>query len=146
MKLRTRPRTGATLLEFAFVAVIFFLLLFGIIEYSRLLFVREMMIQATREGCRYAVVNSNDDTVVADAQAIVLQKLSGVDKMLVEYKSSVFQSDINGNNTGTPGDAPFGAFICVSAEGKYHPILPQFLFMNSEMKLSFRTVMICEAN
>jgi hypothetical protein len=43
--------------EFAMVAPIFFLLLFGIIEAGRFVFFYEMLTSATREGARYAIVH-----------------------------------------------------------------------------------------
>jgi Flp pilus assembly protein TadG len=50
-------RRGQALVEFAMVAPIFFLLLFGIIESGRFIFYYETLNNATREGARYAIVN-----------------------------------------------------------------------------------------
>ena len=55
---RTRRRTaGQAMVEFALVAPMFFLLLFGIIEAGRFIFYYETLSHATREGARYAIVN-----------------------------------------------------------------------------------------
>ena len=43
--------------EFALVAPVFFLLLFGIIEAGRFIFYYEVLNNATRDGARYAIVN-----------------------------------------------------------------------------------------
>jgi len=48
---------GQALAEFALVAPIFFMLLFGIIEAGRFMFYYEVLNNATREGARYAIVN-----------------------------------------------------------------------------------------
>ena len=48
---------GQSMTEFALVAPIFFLLLFGIIEAGRFIFYYEVLNNATREGARYAIVN-----------------------------------------------------------------------------------------
>src|SRR6186997_2449361 len=48
---------GQALVEFALVAPMFFLLLFGIIEAGRFIFYYEVLNNATREGARYAIVN-----------------------------------------------------------------------------------------
>ena len=48
---------GQALPEFAIVAPLFFLLLFGIIEVGRFIFYYEILNNATREGARYAIVN-----------------------------------------------------------------------------------------
>src|SRR5437867_12713026 len=49
---------GQTLVEFAFVAMLFLLLLFGIIEFSRALWTWNTVVQARRAGARYAVVEA----------------------------------------------------------------------------------------
>jgi Flp pilus assembly protein TadG len=55
---RRQPRSrGQALAEFALVAPVFFLLLFGIIEAGRFIFYYEILNNATREGARYAIVN-----------------------------------------------------------------------------------------
>src|SRR5262245_29478999 len=57
---------GQTLLEFALVTLIFFILLFGIIEFGRALWTWNTIVQATRAGARYAVVEaptSNDTPI-----------------------------------------------------------------------------------
>jgi len=60
----SRRRKGQALTEFALVAPIFFLLLFGIIEAGRFMFYYEVLNNATREGARYAIVNgANADEV-----------------------------------------------------------------------------------
>ena len=54
---RSSSRRGQALVEFALVAPMFFLLLFGIIEAGRFIFYYETLNNATREGARYAIVN-----------------------------------------------------------------------------------------
>ena len=57
MKHRSR---GQALTEFALIAPLFFLLLFGIIEVGRFIFYYEVLNNATREGARYAIVNGDN--------------------------------------------------------------------------------------
>ncbi|HEV3443576.1 MAG TPA: TadE family protein, partial [Gemmataceae bacterium] len=45
-------RRGVSSVEFAFVAPIFFLMLLGLIELSRGLMVKHMLLNAARQGCR----------------------------------------------------------------------------------------------
>lgn len=58
---RTSPRRrrsrAQAMVEFALVAPLFFLFLFGIIEAGRFIYYYEMLNNATREGARYAIVN-----------------------------------------------------------------------------------------
>ncbi|MEW5978877.1 MAG: TadE/TadG family type IV pilus assembly protein [Acidobacteriota bacterium] len=49
---------GQTLVEFAFMAVLFFTILFGILEFSRALWTWNTIVQATRAGARFAVVET----------------------------------------------------------------------------------------
>ena len=49
---------GQTLVEFALVTVIFFVVLFGIVEFSRALWTYNTIVQATRAGARFAVVEA----------------------------------------------------------------------------------------
>jgi Flp pilus assembly protein TadG len=56
----TRRRQAAHVVEFAVVCPVFFLFLFGILEYSRYVMTLQVMTNAAREGARYAVVTTND--------------------------------------------------------------------------------------
>lgn len=57
---RPPARVGQALVEFAMVAPIFFLLLFGIIEGGRFILYYETLNNATREGARYAIVHGSN--------------------------------------------------------------------------------------
>jgi hypothetical protein len=62
---RTRRRQGSigqALAEFALVAPIFFLLLFGIIEGGRFILFYQALNNATREGARYAIVHGSNSS------------------------------------------------------------------------------------
>lgn len=50
------PQGGQTLVEFALVVLIFLVVLFGIVEFSRALWTYNTIVQATRAGARFAVV------------------------------------------------------------------------------------------
>jgi Flp pilus assembly protein TadG len=54
---RHHESRGQALPEFALIAPLFFLLLFGIIEAGRFIYYYEVLNNATREGARYAIVN-----------------------------------------------------------------------------------------
>ena len=53
-----RKQKGQTLVEFALVALIFFVILFGLIEFARALWTWNTIAQATRAGARFAVVEA----------------------------------------------------------------------------------------
>jgi Flp pilus assembly protein TadG len=57
---RDRNRTrGQALTEFAFVAPIFFLLLFAMLDFGRYVYYVQVLNNAAREGARYAIVHGN---------------------------------------------------------------------------------------
>jgi TadE-like protein len=59
---------GTTMAEFAVVALLFFMIIFGIIEFGRLLYTHNALTDATRKGARYASLhhgaNANDELAV----------------------------------------------------------------------------------
>jgi Flp pilus assembly protein TadG len=50
-------RRGQALVEFALIAPIFFLLVFGLIEFGRAVYTIQILDNAAREGARYAIVH-----------------------------------------------------------------------------------------
>lgn len=114
-----RRRTAAHLVEFAFVAPVFFLFLFGILEYSRYVMTLQIMTNAAREGARYAVVTTNDSSAnpTLDVQNWVYNYMAGQNVQLnspsggtfVLNNIMVYTADpanvqpmyVNGNSNGT---------------------------------------------
>jgi Flp pilus assembly protein TadG len=73
MRIRFRDdESGAAMVEFAVVAALFFIpLVFGIIEFGRVVWAKNMVTAAAREGTRYAVVHGADNTgFTADSAAV----------------------------------------------------------------------------
>ncbi|MFO0864919.1 MAG: TadE family protein [Gemmataceae bacterium] len=143
---RSRNRSGTTAVETAVVAIVFFMLMFSIFEYARLIFTQQIILQAAREGARYAVVHTDSSTMVADAQALVKSKMCGMDKNTSYYNCSVFMSDSTSKNIGDATDAGFGVYICVQVDYDYSPIVPNLLFLNSKFRLTTKELMYSEAN
>jgi len=67
--------------EFAIVAPVFFLMIFGMIEYGRLVMVQQILTNATREGARRAVLQ---DATTSAVKTVVTNYLTN--------------ASINGNN------------------------------------------------
>jgi Flp pilus assembly protein TadG len=55
----SRPSHGQALVEFAFVAPVFLLLLFAIIDFGRYVYYVQILNNAAREGARYAIVHGS---------------------------------------------------------------------------------------
>lgn len=59
-KNRTGER-GTTMAEFAIISAVFFMIIFGIIEFGRLLYTHNALTDATRRGARYAILHDKVD-------------------------------------------------------------------------------------
>jgi Flp pilus assembly protein TadG len=57
-----RRRRGKAVVEFAFVAPLLFLLIFGMIEFGRVVMVMQILTNAVREGGRLAAVSATSNT------------------------------------------------------------------------------------
>lgn len=158
-----RHRRRATyLVEFAVAATVFFLFLFGVIEYGRLLMTRHLLDNAAREGARYAVVNTST-AQTSDVQNTVDHYLVGAKAQLTGYNKTtsieVFMTngvtaqpvDANGNAVSSWTQSPwnsatFGQPIMILVTGTYQPFFPNFLFLGKKITLQSSYVMYCEAN
>ena len=67
-RLFRRERRGAAVVEFALVVPVFVALLFGMIEFGRMVMVQQVLTNASREGARQAVL---DGTTPADITSTV---------------------------------------------------------------------------
>ncbi len=66
MTIRTfnKEQRGATVAEFAIIASVFFMMIFGIIEFGRLLYTHNALTDAARRGARYAALHQESLTCV----------------------------------------------------------------------------------
>lgn len=68
---------GTTMAEFALIASVFFMIIFGIIEFGRLLYTHNALTDATRRGARYAALHR--ETKKLCARNVVVYGESAVD-------------------------------------------------------------------
>ena len=109
---------GTTIAELAMVALLFFTIIFGIIEFGRLLYTHNALTDATRAGARFAVLNTEDVDKVknyvvygpdvtfdADDNPSKPPRIHGLTTAMVEVE---FEGvDLDGN-PDTPGTTNFG--------------------------------------
>ena len=69
---KLRRQCGVAAVEFAIIAMLLFTLLFGIVEFGRLLYVFNSVQEVTRRAAREAVVRWTDSDSQADAKALAL--------------------------------------------------------------------------
>ncbi|MCH8025660.1 MAG: pilus assembly protein [Chloroflexi bacterium] len=60
LRAHSKRERGQALVEFAFVGIIFFILVFGMIDVGRAVWNYNTLAEATREGTRYAIVHGGN--------------------------------------------------------------------------------------
>ena len=109
-------------MEFAIVAPVFFLLVFGMIEYGRMVMVQQMLTNASREGARRAIL---DGTTTGDVESVVNDYLAS--------------GGINGSTISVdpnpPTTATFGAPVTVTIQIGYDQVswLPPMFLKNTPL-------------
>jgi len=111
----SRRRKGAAIVEMALVITVLAMLLFGIFEYARFLFVMHITHNAARDAARYAAVNldkpDNFDTTnftnasgttFLSIQNYARERMSGTHGQLVNFQVAVYPVD----NVGLYLDPP----------------------------------------
>jgi Flp pilus assembly protein TadG len=140
---RTSRRWGATIVETAFVLIPLTMFIFGIFEYGRLLMDWNLLNNAAREGCRFALANNVDPNINTDVQNIVITYMAGRNSSF-----SGFTVNVSGTHSGTttpvnnlsPGDP-----ITVTVSGQYQFLNAIPLVTNiGAFTLNSSVTMICE--
>jgi Flp pilus assembly protein TadG len=142
---RPRPdnRRGATTVEVAVVLSVALLFLFSIFEYGRYVLIENLLINAVRDGARYALVHCQDATVVADTQAVVTAKMCGLQNQLNPLAITVFPTNSPASSlSSTNPDDP----ITVQATGTFKALFPQLPYMPGTFTMKSAAVMTCEGN
>ena len=139
-KSRTVGRRGAAALETAMVMLPVILLFCGVFQYGRLLMSWNVLNNAAREGCRYALVNNTSPTIATDVDSVVRATMGGQ----VNYFTN-FSVTVTGTHLGvtTPvNNLVAGDFITVTVTGNYKFInLP---IPTPSMTMTSAVTMICE--
>jgi Flp pilus assembly protein TadG len=93
-----RKQRGAAAVEFACVLPVFVILVFGMIEYGRMVMVQQMLTNATREGARQAVV---DGATIGTVRTTVKDYVSAGGITLLDSEITV-SPDPSAATSGTP--------------------------------------------
>lgn len=121
------------MVEFALVAPLFFILLFGIIEAGRFIFYYETLNNATREGARYAIVNGA--STIGCASGPPAPGTAGCDvpgnnviarvrQAALGIGSAVSVTPEWVNNSGMPSNNGRGETVRVKATATYDTLVP----------------------
>lgn len=115
-------RLGTATVEFALVAPLFFLLVFGMVEFGRMVMIQQVITNASREGARSAVLDG--------------ATASGVQSAVVNYMANGGVAIAPSNVTISPTDpstAQAGAPVTVSISIPFSEVswLPSPMFLGS---------------
>jgi Flp pilus assembly protein TadG len=117
------------------------LVFFGVFEYGRLLMDWNVLNNAAREGCRYALVNNTSATISTDVQTLVTAKLGRESASFSNFTVTVTGTHL-GVNTA-PNNLVAGDMITVTASGKYIfiniPLIP-----TPALTITSAVTMVCE--
>jgi Flp pilus assembly protein TadG len=143
---RGARRHGAALVEVALTLPIFLLLVLGILEYGRYMFVKNVVEHAVREGARYAVVHTYDKET-ADVEAFVQTRVSGIGTSLQGMEIEVFEANpTTGAEVDDWKNAAFGEMIAVRIHGDYLPVIRGLLFLPESIPMDHLCMLTSEAN
>ena len=92
-------RLGAAAVEFAFVAPLFFLLIFGMVEFGRMVMIQQVITNASREGARKAVL---DGASASNVQSSVVTYMSNGGVTIATSNVTISPSDPSSATAGTP--------------------------------------------
>ena len=114
-------RRGVAATEFAIVAPVFFLLVFGMIEYGRMVMVQQVITNASREGARVGVLDGSTSTNVTTA----------VNNYLTSAKISGATTTCNPSN---PSSAGYGQPVTVTVSVPFSSVswMPTPLFLGGK--------------
>jgi Flp pilus assembly protein TadG len=135
-------RLGAAAVETALVMIPLCIFIFGVFEYGRLLLDWNLLNNAAREGCRYALVNNTATTIDTDVQNVV--------STFVGRESSNFSNftvTVSGTHGGVstavnnlvPGDM---ITVTVSGQYKFMNVIP--LVTMPTLTIRSASTMVCE--
>jgi Flp pilus assembly protein TadG len=135
-------RDGAAAVETAVVMVPLLMIIMGIFEYSWVLMNRNVLNNAARDGCRYALVNNTSTTIASDVTNLVTTRMGGQTKNFTNFTVTV-----SGTRDGVPmavndlgpGDR---ITVCVSGNYKFLNVIP--FISCPTLSMSSSVTAICE--
>lgn len=121
---------GAAAVEFAILLPVLMLILFGIIEFGMIMYSREIITNASREGARSGIVQTTVKPTEAQIQAVVTNYLNGTG-----VDPNVTQIDVVGEGLTAPNT------LTVTVTYPYNFFVPAILGLGNSINLTGQTVM-----
>jgi Flp pilus assembly protein TadG len=141
---RRGRRWGATVVETALVLNVCLMFLLALFDFGRVVMFQQLVINAAREGCRYAIVNTETATTT-QVQTCVTSYLCG--QQIKNLVITVYEADpTTGANLGTWTNASLANSIGVKVTGSINTITPTFSLLPSSLSLQATCIMASEGN
>lgn len=125
MKRLARTRAGATAVEFAFVAPLFLVMVLGVIEMSRAMWIKSTMQFAVDETARFVIVNTSASTTTLETYAQTAVTDTGMGSTGMTFSAS----------SATTSD---GTFITISATYDFSVLIGYVPFPDITLTASSR--------
>ena len=142
-KFQVARRRGAVAVETALVLLTVLMFIFGIFEYGRLLLDWNLLNNAARAGCRFALANNTSSTINTQVQGIVTSMMAGRTSSFTNFTVTVTGTH---QGTSTPVNSLIaGDLVTVTVSGtyKFMNIVP-VVRMPATYSLTSAVVMVCE--
>lgn len=140
---RRNRRRGGALAETALVLSTLLTFVLGTFEYGRYMMMLNLVDNASREGCRYALVNNTSTTISTDVTTLVTNYMAGQTGAFTGFSVAVSGTH-SGTATAVNNLAP-GDLITVTVSGTYNfmNVVP-FVNMPLTMSMKSAVTMVCE--
>jgi Flp pilus assembly protein TadG len=141
--LRGKRRWGATAVETGLIMIPLTVFLFGVFEYGRLVMDWNLINNAAREGCRYALANNTSSTINSSVQTVVTNCMgnqTGSFSNLTVAVSGTHSGTSTAVNNLLPGDM---ITVTVTGNYKFMNVIP-FVKTSSALSISSSVTMLCE--
>jgi Flp pilus assembly protein TadG len=138
-----RKRGGSIALQVAVVLPVVLMFFFSLIDLSRFITMRQLLVNGAREGARLAAVSPTTTTTQA-VQNAVSSRLDPA--MFPGLDIQVYRADpATGASTGPWSDAALGDWVAVEVTANYVPLMPSWDRMPS-LLLRAKCLMPSEGN
>ncbi|MGH7258054.1 MAG: TadE/TadG family type IV pilus assembly protein, partial [Nitrospiraceae bacterium] len=128
--MKQHDERGAAAVEFAILLPVLMLILFGIIEFGMVMYSREIITNASREGARTGIVQATAKPTAGQIQTVVTNYLTG---------TGIDPNQVTINITGVGLAAP--NTLTVTVAYPYNFFVPALLGLGNSINLTGQTVM-----
>ncbi len=139
-RLCRRNRRGTAAVEFALVAPVFFLLVFGMIEFGRMVMVQQVLTNASREGARVGVLDGTTADAISDTVENYLVS-ANITAGVATIEPTAIDDETGADKAYADADYGDGIEVTVSVPFGQVSWLPSSFFGNGDTVLSATSVM-----